>query len=483
MEVTRRFWTIVSVATMLAGLAVLFARPVLLYGAVGIAAVLVARQYQFYRSLTEMDAALTVEQSLPTQTVARNEEVPVTLTAQLAAPSGVDLTVELSLPLVANGPNAADRRIELPAGEQTASTTVPVTWSIVGRATFDPATVTVADRDGLFREHLPRGPTPTITVEPRTPRSVHVGQGGDRVTAAYGGHRSDQVGSGTDPAELRQYVPGDSVSDIDWKATARLDYPHVREYEVETDHRTLLVVDHRSPLQTGQPGETKLDYLRTVALAVVDNAAQVNDPIGIATIDEGGTTDWESPGTTPEAYDSVRDRLHELRVTRDRGQRALVRAGTGQSSPGRQGPAAAQRKRSRLAGDDSAYGRTLRLFYSDSESYVQRMADDQLFETVRTRLARVPGSTWTLLFTDDTDRGQLRETVKFARRESAGVLVFLAPDGLFERTSLADLEGTYDEYVEFEEFRRELSGMEDVTAFEVSPADRIEAVLDAGRRR
>lgn len=480
MEVTRRFWALASVGAVLAALAIVFARPVLLYGAVGIAAFLVARQYQFYRSLVATDAALTVEQSLPTQTVARNEEVPVTLTAQLDTPSKVDLTVELALPLVADSSTATGRTIELPSGEQAASRTVSVTWSIVGRATFDPATVTVTDSDGLFRERLPRGSTPTMTVEPRTPRSVHVGEGGDRVTAAYGGHRSDQTGSGTDPAELRQYVPGDSVSDIDWKATARLDYPHVREYEVETDHRTLLVVDHRSALQTGQPGETKLDYLRTVALAVVDNAAQVNDPVGIATVDDGGTTEWESPATTPDAYDTVRDHLHELRAGHN-GQ-AMERTDR-QRHSGSQSPAAAQRKRTRLAGDDSVYGQRLRPFYADAESYIQRLDDDPLFETVRTRLTRVPGATWTLLFTDDTDREQLRETVKFARRESAGVLVFLTPDALFERTSLADLERTYDEYVEFEVFRRELSGLEGVTAFEVSPADRIEAVLDAGRRR
>ncbi|SDG29264.1 DUF58 domain-containing protein [Halorientalis regularis] len=481
MEVTRRFWTVAGVGAILAALAVVFARPVLLYGAVGIAALLVARQYRFYRSLAATDAALTVEQSLPTQTVARNEDVPVTLAAKLNVPSRVDLTVELSLPLVASGSTSSDRRLELPAGEEAVSTTVPVTWSIVGRATFDPATVTATDPDGLFRERLSRGSTPTITVEPRTPRSVHVGEGGDRVTAAYGGHRSDQVGSGTDPAELRQYAPGDSVSDIDWKATARLDYPHVREYEVETDHRTLLVVDHRSPMGTGPPGETKLDYLRTVALAVVDNAAQVNDPVGLATVDDGGTTGWESPETSPEAYDTVRDRLHELRVTRDRREHPTV--SDGGASSGGQSPAAARRKEARLSGDDSAYGQTLRSFYADAESYVQRMNDDPLFETVRTRSKRISGATWTLLFTDDTDRTQLRETVKFARKESAGVLVFLAPDALFERTSLADLERTYDEYVEFEEFRRELSGLEGVTAFEVSPVDRIEAVLDAGRRR
>ncbi|MDR9382613.1 MAG: DUF58 domain-containing protein, partial [Natronomonas sp.] len=90
---------------------------------------------------------------------------------------------------------------------------------------------------------------------------------------------------------------------------------------------------------------------------------------------------------------------------------------------------------------------------------------------------------WILLFADDTARAELREAAKLGANEGAGVVVFMTPSVLFERDGLVDLDTAYDEYVDFEEFRRELSRIDGVSAFEVAPSDRIEAVLTAGRRR
>ena len=43
--------------------------------------------------------------------------------------------------------------------------------------------------------------------------------------------------------DLREYVPGDDVKDIDWKATARSQQPLVREYIAEKKHNILFVLD------------------------------------------------------------------------------------------------------------------------------------------------------------------------------------------------------------------------------------------------
>lgn len=486
MEVTRRYWAIAAVGAVLVALSVVFARPLVLSGAAGLAALLLARQYWFLRALETTDDALTVEQSLPSQYVKKDDETPVTLSARIRTPSPLDLTIAASPPLLATVSDDATPEIEVEAGRRAASTTATLSWSIVGRGSFGPATVAVEDPFGLFRETLARGSEPTVVVEPRVPHNVHVGQGGEQVLSSFGGHRSDQFGSGTDPAEIREYVAGDSVSDIDWKATARLDYPHVREYEVETDRKTVLFVDHRAGLTAGRAGETKLDYLRAVALVVVGNASELNDPIGIATIDEGGTTAWEPPGTSPETYRAVRSTLHALTTdaagaeteTGATPAEAATRYATASHSP-----AIARRKATTLAGDDSPYGRAVRPFLRETEGYVQRMDVDPLFGTVRTRSEDVSGAVWAMLFTDDTDRTQLRETVKLARQRSTRVLVFLTPSVLFERGGVSDLDDAYEAYVDFEEFRRELAGLEGVTALEVGPGDRIEAVLGTGRRQ
>ena len=82
-------------------------------------------------------------------------------------------------------------------------------------------------------------------------------------TSAFGGaYRSAFRGSGTEFEELRPYVPGDEVRDLDWNATARTGTPFVRRYREERDQTLLLLlVDvsasmrfwHHRALQ-GRPG-------------------------------------------------------------------------------------------------------------------------------------------------------------------------------------------------------------------------------------
>jgi uncharacterized protein (DUF58 family) len=52
-------------------------------------------------------------------------------------------------------------------------------------------------------------------------------------------------GRGLNFEEIRDYRPGDDVRSIDWKATVRLQKPHIRVYNEERDRQALLVVDQR----------------------------------------------------------------------------------------------------------------------------------------------------------------------------------------------------------------------------------------------
>ncbi|TKR25475.1 DUF58 domain-containing protein [Natronomonas salsuginis] len=475
MDLTRRSWVLAATGLTLAALAVLFARSQLLYGAAAVGAFLMYRQLRYLDAVRMVGDTLAVEQSVTSNHVDTDGETVVTLSARLSRPTPLGVTVTAIPPLFADGPAMEERTIHIEAGDRSTETTFDVNWPVVGRGTFSAPQVTTEDRFGLFRSAFERGTEPTVTVDPRIPRNVHIGEGGTQVTAAFGGHRSDRHGRGIDPAELRQYVPGDSVSNIDWKATARLDYPHVREYEVETDQQTILFVDQRGSMGVGSEGRTKLDYLREVALTVVGNAQRLSDPLGVAGIGPEGTTRWNSPSTDPAAYDAARTTLHDLEAI-----------GTPDGDPSDEhthSVSASRRKATLLAGDGSQFSSRIRPFLDDASGYVQQLAAEPLFETVRTRLTQLSSGSWILLFADDTARAELREAAKLGANEGAGVVVFMTPSVLFERDGLVDLDTAYDEYVDFEEFRRELSRIDGVSAFEVAPSDRIEAVLTAGRRR
>jgi uncharacterized protein (DUF58 family) len=60
--------------------------------------------------------------------------------------------------------------------------------------------------------------------------------------------------------DLRPYVPGDEVKDIDWKATARLDTLMTRRYVASRKQTVVLVVDTgRGMAATAASGESKRD--------------------------------------------------------------------------------------------------------------------------------------------------------------------------------------------------------------------------------
>jgi uncharacterized protein (DUF58 family) len=60
-----------------------------------------------------------------------------------------------------------------------------------------------------------------------------------------GRHASRLRGRGLNFEEIRRYLPGDDIRNMDWRVTARLQKPHVRVYTEERDRPCLLVVDQR----------------------------------------------------------------------------------------------------------------------------------------------------------------------------------------------------------------------------------------------
>ena len=316
--------------------------------------------------------------------------------------------------------------------------------------------------------------TPAIRVEPPAPRDVHVGEGGTPVAAAYGEHTTAGFGTGLEPEEIREYFPGDPANRIDWNATARLGRPLVREFEPESDRRTVLVVDHRATTAAGVDGETVLDYLRFVGLGLVENARRLGDPVGLASVGGAGVTGWRPPAASAGDVEVIRRRLLDLEADRpDDASRRGIRTAS----------ATAARAAAALEADGSAFASRLRPFFADRVPYLRRTGADPLVAAIRGPVARVRGTVWTAVLTDDSDRTAVREAVKVARRGRDAVLVLLAPQVLFERGGLADLEAAYDRYRDFEDFRRELGALDRVTAFEVAPGDRLEAVLKTRRYR
>ncbi len=69
--------------------------------------------------------------------------------------------------------------------------------------------------------------------------------------------------------DLRPYVPGDDVRDIDWKASARSGHVLIKRYVSEKHHKVLLVADAGRKMAAATPtGERKSDVAVNILGAV-----------------------------------------------------------------------------------------------------------------------------------------------------------------------------------------------------------------------
>lgn len=100
------------------------------------------------------------------------------------------------------------------------------------------------------------------------------------------GAASVQVrGQGTEFDSLREYVPGDDVRSIDWRATARSAEVVVRTWRPERDRRVLIIVDssRNSAARVGE--ETRLDASIESALLLGALASKAGDRVGLIALD------------------------------------------------------------------------------------------------------------------------------------------------------------------------------------------------------
>lgn len=135
-----------------------------------------------------------------------------------------------------------------------------------------------------------------------TAPALRVLPGSDRLTrlldpAEYRGvigmHRSRRFGAGHEFAELRPYVPGDRLRDLNWAATARRRRPLVNRHHPELAGDVVIALDAFADGSIDATAALARAARTAWTLAAVHFAAQ--DRVGFAAL--GGTTRWLSPAS------------------------------------------------------------------------------------------------------------------------------------------------------------------------------------------
>ncbi len=110
-------------------------------------------------------------------------------------------------------------------------------------------------------------------VEVRTNRLVNDTMGG-----AY---LSGFKGRGMDFEELREYIPGDDVRDIDWNVTHRLGRPFVKRFREERELTAVLAVDVSASSSFGSANRTKREFAAEIAATLALSAAKNGDKVAL----------------------------------------------------------------------------------------------------------------------------------------------------------------------------------------------------------
>ncbi|MEO0531999.1 MAG: DUF58 domain-containing protein [Planctomycetota bacterium] len=116
-------------------------------------------------------------------------------------------------------------------------------------------------------------------------------------------HRSPYQGFSNEFAEHREYVPGDDLRYVDWRAFGKSDRIYLKQFEEETNLIGYLVLDVSESMtyQSGNQGTgqsrgrqpagggapmSKLEYAQTAAAALAYLILKQQDAVGLATFDD-----------------------------------------------------------------------------------------------------------------------------------------------------------------------------------------------------
>ena len=122
------------------------------------------------------------------------------------------------------------------------------------------------------------------------------------------------LGQGREFERLRDYLPGDSYSDIDWKATARRRKPVTRLYQAEHTQKVLVVIDAGRLSARQRAKGPVLDSYINAALFLGQVARKNGDHFGVLTFSDR-VSSYIRPGSGKAHINACRELLCQQEQT------------------------------------------------------------------------------------------------------------------------------------------------------------------------
>lgn len=179
---------------------------------------------------------------------------------------------------------------------------------------FGPATLAATSPFGLWRYTARVGAIDPIRVYPNfaaTERFDELVQA--TRTRDVGIRRQRKRGEGLEFHQLREYRAGDSIRQIDWKATSRKRELISREYEAEHDQRIVFLLDcsRRMRMQDGELSH--FDHGLNAMILLAHVALAGGDAVGLMSF--GAERRWSPPAKGGATVSRLLQRVYDLEPT------------------------------------------------------------------------------------------------------------------------------------------------------------------------
>ena len=166
----------------------------------------------------------------------------------------------------------------------------------------------------LWRERRSDGVTQQLRVYPNFAEIAHYTLlATDNRLSQMGVRRRQRRGEGSDFHQLREYRVGDSMRQIDWKATSRYRKPISREYQDERDQQILFMVDCGRRMHHVDAGHVHLDEALNAVLLLSYVSLRQGDSVGFMTF--GGMRRWFAPRKGQHVVNALLNATYDLQST------------------------------------------------------------------------------------------------------------------------------------------------------------------------
>ncbi len=126
-----------------------------------------------------------------------------------------------------------------------------------------------------------------------------------------GVHRSPARGISTEFTAYRQYVPGDEVRHIDWKAYGRTNRYYLKLFDAETNFIANLLIDASQSMTYASGKVSKLEYAKYLAASMAYLVVDQRDSAGVAVFD-GELQSYIEPKSAMSVIHNISNELEKV---------------------------------------------------------------------------------------------------------------------------------------------------------------------------